>query len=66
VILNKHATFQGDRTTDGAITVINLIKTSYFNGKSPGFANNAFLIIDLDGGRLAKYFFLMRFNTYSA
>ncbi len=48
VILNKHAKFQGDQTTAGAI------KTSYFYGKSPGFAKNAFLIIDLGGYRLAK------------
>ncbi len=54
VILNKHAKFQGDWTTVGAITVINVIKTSYFYGKSPGFAKNAFLIIDLGGYRLAK------------
>ncbi len=54
VILNKHANFQGDRTTAGAITVINVIKTSYLNGKLPGFDKNAFLIINLGGYRLAK------------
>ncbi len=54
VIPNKHAKFQGDRTTTGAKTVINVIKTSYFYGKSLEFAKNAFLIIDLGGYRLAK------------